>query len=71
MTVNQLKSYFGKNRQIADFYGITLEAIYMWRKRSGQIIPKSRALEAEYRTNGALKFDPSFYAKKNNDLTKI
>lgn len=66
MTVEQLRSYFGKNKNIAKFYGVTPEAISMWRKREGQLIPKARAIEAEYRTNGELKFKPELYLKNNN-----
>lgn len=65
MTVDQLKSYFGKNKNIAKFYGVTPEAISMWRKRKGQLIPKARAIEAEYRTNGALKYNQDLYKGTN------
>lgn len=63
MTVDDLKLYFGTNKKIADFYGLTPEAISMWRRRKGQLIPKGRALEAVEGTNGALKFNPSLYEK--------
>lgn len=61
MTANDVEIYFGSANKVADFFGITREAFYQWKKRPGGLIPKSRALEAACRTGGKLKFDPSFY----------
>lgn len=63
MTTNDLESYFGEPSKVAEFFGISPEAFYTWRKRPGQLIPKGRAAEAAYRTNGELKYDPSLYEK--------
>ncbi|EMS3354995.1 cell division protein, partial [Escherichia coli] len=40
MRVDELVQFFGSVQRAADFYGITREAIYMWRKRPGEIVPK-------------------------------
>ncbi|MXD72941.1 cell division protein, partial [Escherichia coli] len=50
----------------ADFYGITREAIYMWRKRPGEIVPKGRAAEAAAYSKGKLSLNPELYNKKDN-----
>ncbi|MBG6240333.1 MAG: cell division protein [Candidatus Symbiopectobacterium sp. Clec_Harlan] len=68
MTVEQLKSYFGKNKNIAKFYGVTPEAISMWCRRKGRLIPKARAIEAEYRTKGVLKYNPALYENKKKNV---
>ncbi|MEM8385037.1 Cro/CI family transcriptional regulator [Morganella morganii] len=61
MTTNEVESYFGDANKVADFFGITPEAFYQWKKRPGGLIPKSRAFEAACRTDGKLKFDPALY----------
>ncbi|CNB55756.1 DNA-binding transcriptional regulator DicC [Yersinia enterocolitica] len=64
MTTDELENYFGDANLVAEFYGVSPEAIYQWRKRPGRLIPKGRAAEAALRTDGALKFNPALY--KNN-----
>ncbi|WP_265494964.1 Cro/CI family transcriptional regulator [Providencia heimbachae] len=61
MTTEQVEAYFGTTSKIADFFGISPEAFYQWKKRPNQLIPKNRAMEADYRTNGKLKFNPNLY----------
>ncbi|WP_336844321.1 Cro/CI family transcriptional regulator [Providencia rettgeri] len=61
MTTNQVEQYFGSGTKAADFFGISPEAFYQWKKRPNQLIPKGRAIEADYRTKGGLKFDPALY----------
>ncbi|HAL6760934.1 Cro/CI family transcriptional regulator, partial [Escherichia coli] len=54
MTTDDIESYFGSIEKVAAFFGITTEAVYQWRNRPGQLIPKGRAAEAAYRTCGRL-----------------
>lgn len=61
MTTDDIEEYFGGVGKVADFYGISPEAVYQWRCRPGRLIPKGRAAEAAYRTEGKLKFNPSLY----------
>ncbi|ENN8377984.1 Cro/CI family transcriptional regulator [Providencia alcalifaciens] len=61
MTTDQVEQYFGSAIKTADFFGISPEAFYQWKKRPKQLIPKNRAIEADYRTKGKLKFDPLLY----------
>lgn len=61
MTTNDVESYFGDAGKVADFFGITPEAFYQWKKRPGGLIPKGRAFEAACRTDGKLKFNPTLY----------
>ncbi|CAH0237311.1 MULTISPECIES: Cro/CI family transcriptional regulator [Rahnella] len=63
MTTSDLEKYFGEPGKVAEFFGISPEAFYLWRKRPGQLIPKGRAAEAAYRTKGELKYDPTLYKK--------
>ncbi|AYD44780.1 MULTISPECIES: Cro/CI family transcriptional regulator [Yersinia] len=63
MTVDELTDFFGSNKKAADFYGVTPEAISMWGKRKGRLIPKGRAIEADHGTHGALKYNPELYKK--------
>lgn len=65
MTTNDLESYFGEPNKVAEFFGISPEAFYLWRKRPGQLIPKGRAAEAAYRTKGKLTYDSTLYEKTN------
>ncbi|MEM7986145.1 cell division protein, partial [Morganella morganii] len=44
MTANDVEIYFGSANKVDDFFGITREAFYQWKKRPGGLIPKSRAL---------------------------
>ena len=48
MTTDDIESYFGSIEKVAAFFGITTEAVYQWRNRPGQLIPKGRAAEAAY-----------------------
>lgn len=52
MTTDDIENYFGSIEKVAAFFGITTEAVYQWRNRPGQLIPKGRAAEAAYRTCG-------------------
>lgn len=63
MTTTDLEKYFGSPNQAAAFFSVSPEAFYQWKKRPGGLIPKGRAAEAAYRTNGELKFDPCLYEK--------
>lgn len=65
MTTDDIESYFGSIEKVAAFFGITTEAVYQWRNRPGQLIPKGRAAEAAYRTCGRLPFKPELYEKSN------
>ena len=65
MTTDDIESYFGSIEKVAAFFGITTEAVYQWRNRPGQLIPKGRAAEAAYRTFGRLPFKPELYEKSN------
>jgi len=61
MTTTELEQYFGTPNKAADFFGVSPEAFYQWKKRPGGLIPKGRAAEAALRTNGGLTFDPMLY----------
>ncbi|WP_393969285.1 Cro/CI family transcriptional regulator [Kluyvera intermedia] len=63
MTTDDIEKYFGSAEKVADFFGITSEAVYQWRNRPGRLIPKGRAAEAAYRTDGKLTFCPEVYGK--------
>jgi hypothetical protein len=65
MTTDDIEKHFGSAEKVAAFFGITCEAVYQWRVRPGKLIPKGRAAEAAYRTNGELKFNPELYEKTN------
>ncbi|QKN80765.1 Cro/CI family transcriptional regulator [Scandinavium goeteborgense] len=65
MTTDEIEKYFGSAEKVADFFGITSEAVYQWRNRTGRLIPKGRAAEAAYRTNGKLIFSPERYEKNS------
>ncbi|EZC49538.1 Cro/CI family transcriptional regulator [Escherichia coli] len=65
MRVDELVQFFGSVQRVADFYGITREAIYMWRKRPGEIVPKGRAAEAAAYSKGKLSLNPELYKKKD------
>ncbi|ALL93181.1 TPA: Cro/CI family transcriptional regulator [Escherichia coli] len=66
MRVDELVQFFGSVQRVADFYGVTREAIYMWRKRPGEIVPKGRAAEAVAYSKGKLSLNPELYKKKDN-----
>lgn len=61
MTTEQIEKYFGTTSKIAEFFSISPEAFYQWKKRPNQLIPKNRAMEADYKTNGDLKYNPKLY----------
>ncbi|ENZ8439942.1 TPA: cell division protein [Klebsiella oxytoca] len=66
MTTAELEMFFGTPNKAADFFGVSPEAFYQWRKRPGSLIPKGRAAEAAYRTNGQLVFRPELYQKSTS-----
>ncbi|HFP0033348.1 TPA: Cro/CI family transcriptional regulator [Escherichia coli] len=70
MRVDELVHFFGSVQRVADFYGITREAIYMWRKRPGEIVPKGRAAEAAAYSKGKLSLNPELYKKKDTTRDK-
>ncbi|MDE9455278.1 Cro/Cl family transcriptional regulator [Xenorhabdus bovienii] len=70
MTVNEIVCHFGTIKKTAKFYGVTPEAVSMWKRRAGGLIPKSRALEAELRTNGKLKYRADLYEKVQIQVNK-
>jgi hypothetical protein len=57
MTTDEIEQHFGSTEKVAEFFGITSEAVYQWRNRPGRLIPKGRAAEAAYRTAGELTFN--------------
>ena len=63
MTTTELEKYFGTPIKAAEFFNVSPEAFYQWRKRPGGLIPKGRAAEAAYRTSGELQFRPELYDK--------
>ncbi|EFH8367435.1 TPA: cell division protein [Escherichia coli] len=70
MRVDELVQFFGSVQRVADFYGVTREAIYMWRKRPGEIVPKGRAAEAAAYSKGKLSLNPELYKKKDTTRDK-
>lgn len=66
MTTTELEKYFGTPNKAAEFFGVSPEAFYQWRKRPGNLIPKGRAAEAAYRTEGKLIFCPELYEKNSS-----
>ena len=70
MRVDELVQFFGSVQRVADFYGITRDAIYMWRKRPGEIVPKGRAAEAAAYSKGKLSLNPELYKKKDTTRDK-
>lgn len=71
MTTDDIENYFGSTEKVAEFFGITSEAVYQWRNRSGRLIPKGRAAEAAYRTGGKLVFYPYLYEKRSEAPEKL
>lgn len=61
MTTTELEQFFGTPNNAADFFGVSPEAFYQWKKRPGGLIPKGRAAEAALRTSGKLTFNPKLY----------
>jgi hypothetical protein len=41
MTTTELEEYFGTPSKAIDFFSVSTEAFYLWRKRPGGLIPKS------------------------------
>ncbi|EAP9197781.1 cell division protein [Salmonella enterica] len=71
MTTDDIENYFGSTEKVAEFFGITSEAVYQWRNRTGRLIPKGRAAEAAYRTGGKLVFHPDLYEKHSEASVKL
>ncbi len=69
MTSFEIENFFNGPEGVAAFFGISSEAVYQWRNRPGNLIPKGRAAEAALRTDGALKFNPLLYSKDNLPAT--
>ncbi|EKN4772884.1 cell division protein [Yersinia enterocolitica] len=69
MTTDDIEKYFGSAEKVAAFFGITSEAVYQWRNRPRKLIPKGRAAEAAYRTNGKLQFKAELYEKTNESVS--
>lgn len=67
MTTIELEQYFGTPNKAAEFFGVSPEAFYQWRKRPGGLIPKGKAAEAALRTGGKLIFRPEAYAKNTSN----
>lgn len=65
MTVDEVVCFFGSVGKAADFYGLTKEAVYMWRTRPGGLIPKGRAIEAAAFSPNELHYNPELYPKKS------
>lgn len=40
MTTTELETFFGTPNKAADFFGVSPEAFYQWRKRPGSLILK-------------------------------
>ncbi len=40
MTTDEIEKHFGSTEKVAEFFGITSEAVYQWRNRPGRLIPK-------------------------------
>jgi DNA-binding transcriptional regulator YdaS (Cro superfamily) len=70
MTTSEIEGFFGSPIKVAEFFGISPEAIYQWRKRPGRLIPKGRAAEAASRTNGGLVYHPELYRKVSKSSAK-
>ncbi|WP_373857336.1 Cro/CI family transcriptional regulator [Klebsiella variicola subsp. variicola] len=70
MTTDDVEKYFGNAEKVAEFFGITSEAVYQWRNRTGRLIPKGRAAEAAYRTDGKLVFSPELYKKSTCSISR-
>lgn len=70
MTTDDIEKHFGSAEKVAAFFGITSEAVYQWRNRPGKLIPKGRAAEAAYRTNGKLQFKAELYEKANTAVAQ-
>ena len=51
--------YFGSAKALADALGLTKGAVSHW----GDVVPERNALKLERITNGALKYQESFYIK--------
>lgn len=70
MTTEDIERYFGSTEKVAAFFGITSEAVYQWRNRPGRLIPKGRAAEAAYRTDGKLRYDINLYNKPTKPISQ-
>ncbi len=70
MTTQELETFFGSPIEAANFFGVSPESFYQWRKRPGGLIPKGRATEAAYRTQGGLVYRPELYEKRTQVTPK-
>ncbi|EFH7974186.1 hypothetical protein GJO14_06200 [Escherichia coli] len=61
MNKDEVLSYFGGVSNLARALGISHASVSGW----GNVIPKGRAFEIQAITKGALKVQPSLYAKPN------
>jgi hypothetical protein len=64
MTVDELITHFGSVTKAAEFFHVSPEAIYQWRKRPGQLIPEGRAAQAAFSSSGELKYNPQLYLEQ-------
>ena len=53
--------HFGTASALADALGIRLASVSEW----GEIIPEGRAYQLQVITSGALRVDPTLYARRN------
>lgn len=67
MTVDDLINHFGDVNKAAEFFGITPEAIYQWKRRPNQLIPRGRAAEAQAGTHGVLVYHSDQYKKEKSN----
>jgi DNA-binding transcriptional regulator YdaS (Cro superfamily) len=59
MLKQSVLDHFGSQTALSDFLKISNSSISQW----NDVIPEKQALRIEKLTNGALKYDPSFYTK--------
>lgn len=71
MTTGDIKDYFGSTEKAAEFLGITSEAVYQQRNRTGRLIPEGRAAEAAYQTKEKSVFHPDLYKKHSDTSAKL
>ena len=59
MLKQRLIDHSGSGTKLAEFLKISQSSVSQW----GDVIPEKQALRIEKLTNGALKYDASFYTK--------
>ncbi|TBR42181.1 hypothetical protein CBF23_007810 [Marinomonas agarivorans] len=67
MKKTEVLRYFGTQVKLANALGISQASISNW----GDIIPEKQALRLEKVTQGALKYDVSFYERKKSTKRNI